>query len=145
MPLLASVKAGPDHSVAVTWKFGDRKGRVETIDLEPAIFAYRSYRPLRNSQGLFGTVHPIDEGNAIGWGDGEIDMAATAVERLAAESMTDAEFKAWLSANNLSYASAGAALGLSRRMVIYDAKDKAIPRYIALACRGYEATMAGRG
>ncbi len=60
-------------------------------------------------------------------------MAATAVERLAEEAMTNAELEAWL-----------AALGLGRRMVIYYAKDRTIPRYIALACRGYEATSSER-
>ena len=139
MPRLARVAADEDHQLVVTWAEGDRDGRTETVDLAPLIFTLRFYRLLRENLELFKTVRLIDNGTAIAWGDGEIDMAATSVERLAEESMTNQDFRDWMSANKLSYSTTSAALGISRRMVAYYAKDTPIPRYIALACQGYEA------
>lgn len=69
-------------------------------------------------------------------------MAATTVERLAEETMTNEEFKNWLKTNKLSYTSAAAALGISRRQAIYYATDKQVPRTIVLACRGLDASRA---
>ena len=68
-------------------------------------------------------------------------MAATTVERLAAERMGNADFRAFLSRHRLTLDGAAAALGLSRRQVAYYAKDKPVPRLVALACLGYERTI----
>ncbi|HUJ83957.1 MAG TPA: MucR family transcriptional regulator, partial [Candidatus Acidoferrales bacterium] len=83
----------------------------------------------------FQTVHIVEGGAAIAWGDGdEIDIAATTVERLADESMTPADFSAFLQRHSLSFDAAAAQLGISRRLVAYYVKEREIPRYIALAC-----------
>jgi hypothetical protein len=63
---------------------GSRAGNRESIDLTPDLLAYRIYRRLRADQSLFETVHLTAGGTAIAWGDrDEIDMPATALERLA--------------------------------------------------------------
>jgi hypothetical protein len=94
------------------------------------------YKPLRDNLDLFKTVHMIEGGSAIAWGDDDaIDMAATSVERLAEEQMTSADFRAWLEQHKLTYDGAAAQLGISRRLVAYYADQRQVPRYIALACR----------
>jgi len=70
---------------------------VETVDLAAHILTFKLYRPLRENRGLFETVHVTADGAAIGWGrDDEIDMPATAVERLATDTMSNDEFAAFL-------------------------------------------------
>jgi hypothetical protein len=105
------------------------------VDLAPLIFSKKIFAPLRDDEPLFRTVHVVEDGAAIAWGvGGEIDMAATTIESLADEIMTPADFAEFLRRNGLSLDSAAAQLGISRRLVGYYAKERAIPRYIALAC-----------
>lgn len=141
MPVMAKAKPGQRFTVAVTWKDGDRKKRADLVDLAPVIMAYKLYRPLRNNRELFEAVKLEDRGTRLVWTD-DIDMAATTVERLANETMTNQDFKDWLDANKLSYSAAAAALGISRRQAIYYAGDKEVPRTIVLACKGFEASRA---
>lgn len=141
MPRISVVKPGPGLTIDVTWEIGSRSGTAECIDLEPDILTYKIYRSLRGAKGrpVFEDVRVTDGGTRLVWPDGT-DMAATSLERLAEESMTNEEFRIFLSANNLSLTAASAQLGISRRQVAYYAKDKEVPRQIALACRGLEAS-----
>ena len=85
----------------------------------------------------------MEDGAAIAWGDGSaIDVAATTIESLAEEAMTPDDFAEFLRRNRLSFNSAAAQLGISRRLVAYYAKERAIPRHIALACAYLEGTKA---
>src|SRR5262249_44181159 len=111
----------------------------ETVDLAPIIMTYRFFRPLRTDRALFETVRVEGWGSAISWNDGQIDMAAASIERLARESMTPGDFRAFLAPHHLSLDAAAAIPGLARRQAAYFAKDKPIPRLVALACAGYEA------
>src|SRR3954465_14728660 len=99
MPRLGAV--APDTSwgdvrgVVVSWIAGPRRDKAEFIDLAPAVFTYKLYQPLRADRDLFRTVHLIEGGAAIAWGDDDaIDMAATTVERLAEEVMQADDFSA---------------------------------------------------
>lgn len=141
MPVIAKADPGPELTVAVTWKDGERKKRADLVDLAPVVMAYKMYQPLRKNRGLFEAVRLEDAGTRLVWTD-DIDMAATTVERLANETMTNDDFKKWLEANKLSYNGAAAALGISRRQAIYYAQDKDVPRTIVLACKGFEASKA---
>ncbi|MBB5753242.1 hypothetical protein [Prosthecomicrobium pneumaticum] len=146
MPRIGAVRAVAPLSVDVEWSAGPRAGRRETVSLAPDLHAYRIYRPLRFDPALFASVHLVDEGAAIAWGsDDAIDMPATSVERLAAEAMSNEEFAAFLSRNRLSLDAAAAELGISRRLVAYYAKDRPVPRHIALACAHIELRRAGGG
>lgn len=53
----------------------------------------------------------------------------------------DAEgFSAWMDRNGLSLSTAADALGMTRRMMAhYRTGSRAIPRVVALACKGWEA------
>jgi predicted transcriptional regulator len=135
MPSIGKVAASDATHVRVTWNRGSHKGTTAEVDVAPLIYSKKVFVPLRNDPALFQTVHIVEGGAAIAWGDDDqIDMAATTVERLADESMTPADFSAFLQRHSLSLDAAAAHLGISRRLVAYYAKDREIPRYIALAC-----------
>lgn len=140
MPKLASVRPYGKSSIRIEWKAGTRAGTNEIVDLSPLINSFKFYKDLRSDARLFKTVHLIDRGEAIAWGDGEIDMAATSIERLAEEAMTSADFERFLEAHDLTHGSMAALLGRSRRQIVNYAKGhKKIPRLVALACYGLAA------
>ena len=141
MPRLASVRPAGNLAVVVTWRRGARVHRTETVDLAPLICSFKFYRNLRKDEALFETVHLIENGQAIAWGDeDEIDMAATSIERLAEEALTSEELREFLEREKLTQESAAALLGYSRRQIAhYLAGDKPIPRVFALACRALAA------
>ena len=145
LPRLAAVRPLDGRRIAVKWANGSRAGATEEVDLAPVIMTLRFYAPLRDDPHLFGTVELVDDGHTLVWGDGRIDMAATTVERLAREGMTNADFRAFLRRHRLTLDGAGAALGLSRRQIAYYAKDRPVPRLVALACLGYEGTRGRKG
>ncbi len=144
-PAIASLEVvdGQRRLIAVRWAAGKRLGRTDQVDLSPLIDAYRFYAPLRKDPSLFGTAHLIDDGYAIAWGDGDIDMSATSVERLAEEAMTGADFRAFLNRHSLTHQAAASALGRSKRQIEHYLQDEAIPRTVVLACFGYEARRGG--
>lgn len=141
LPEIRSVQCCPGRFIlAVTWKAGG--GAV--VNLAPDIFTFKAYARLRDDEELFKTAHVVADGAAVAWGsDDGIDMPATAIERLAGEEMSTADFQAFLTAHKLTRDAAAAQLGISRRMVGYYAQGHEIPRYIALAC-AYLAANAGR-
>jgi len=134
MPVISNVTPHGDTSLAVTWAAGNREGQIDLVDLAPVIFTFKLYQPLRENARAFHDVRVSDDGAALEWAAGDIDMPATTIERLAEEQMTPADFKDFLIRNGLTYDSAAAQLGISRRLVAYYANNKKVPRYIALAC-----------
>jgi hypothetical protein len=139
MPLLASISALGGFEVKTRWV----SGHDNVVDLAPVILTHKFYQPLRGDANLFRTIHIIEDGAAVAWGkDDAIDMAAATIERLAQEMMTQEAFAAWLKRNNLTFDSAAAALGVSRRLIAYYASGQPIPRYIALACRAIDSELA---
>jgi len=142
LPQIAQVRSAGGLSVTVSWERGLRAGSTETVDLAPVVRTLRFYAPLRQDAALFATVAVEDDGTALSWDGGRIDMAAITVERLAGEAMSADGFRAFLSRHRLTLDAAAAILGISRRQVAYFAKGKPVPRLVALACAGYEA---GRG
>ncbi|HEY7669433.1 MAG TPA: helix-turn-helix domain-containing protein [Hyphomicrobium sp.] len=139
MPKLASIRPVDKSSIRVAWKAGPRAGKRETVDLSPLIHSFKFYKPLRSNAKLFRSVELVDGGEAIAWGDGDIDMAATSIERLAEEAMTSVEFRNFLKARKLTQEAAAALLGRSRRQIANYLKGEKIPRLVALACFGLEA------
>lgn len=135
LPRIDAVTAVAPAKVVVTWSGTTREGATETVDLAPMLFAFKLYKPLRDDPGAFGSVHVAAHGSTIAWGeDEEIDMSAGAVEELAEQAMTTADFKAFLKRHGLTLEAAAAQLGIGRRLVAYYAGGRDIPRVIALAC-----------
>lgn len=140
LPRIASVASLEGLVVSVVWA-GHPQPAI--VDLAPDILTFKTYAPLRDDPALFETVHVISGGAALGWGvDDGIDMPATAVERLAEEVMSTADFQAFLKRTNLTWDAAAAQFGISRRLVGYYASGQPVPRYIALACAYLEARTA---
>ena len=80
---IAKLRVAVDLRLAVEWAEGARAGRSDEVDLAPAVNSYKLYRPLSGNAALFATAHLIDDGHAVAWGDGEIDMLADTIETLA--------------------------------------------------------------
>ena len=81
------------------------------------------------------TVHAIDEGTAIPWGDGEVDMAATSVLNPAEQSMTPADFSGFMKRHSFTFDRVAAELGTSKRLAAYYAAGRSVPQSIAMACK----------
>lgn len=135
LPRLRAVSFHSGYQVAVKWDHATRSGSLDIVDLAPLLFRLKFYAPLRENPVLLSTVHVINEGSAIAWGgDDELDMAATSVLRLAEEVMTAADFGAFMKRHDFTFGRVAAELGISPRLAAYYAKERAVPRYIALAC-----------
>jgi len=141
MPRLRAIRPAQGLAVEVEWDRGPRSGRSERVDLSPVVMTLRVFRPLRNDRSLFERVRLLDDGTAIGWGEDDLEMSVLTLERLASESMDNAEFRRFLERHGLTLDGAAAVLGIGRRMAAYFAADRPIPRTVALACRGYEAAL----
>src|SRR3954454_24555761 len=114
MPRMGGVRAVDANTILVNWIEGARSGRTEAINLSPLLDSYKAYTPLRRNKPLFATVHIIDNGNAIAWGDDNaIDMPATSIERLAEEAMTSDDFYEFMKRNHLTHDAAASVLGRS--------------------------------
>jgi hypothetical protein len=144
LPRLAAVKPGDrPYEVIVTWSEGGRVDLTDVIDLAPIILTFKVFRPLRDDALLFRTVRLGEWGASLVWdGNPDLDIGADAVEDLAEEAMTSAEFSAFLERCGLSFDAAAAQLGISRRLVAYYASGRIIPRHIALACRYLDQILA---
>jgi hypothetical protein len=140
---IANMRVTGDMRLAVDWAEGLRAGKSDEVDLAPAINSYKFYRPLRGNAALFDTAHLIDDGYAVAWGDGNVDMSADTIETLAQETMTPQVFAAFMERNKLTQGAAAALLGRSRRQIAYYLNPGPVPRVIALACHGFEA-LRGR-
>jgi hypothetical protein len=140
LPRLASVAHSDGFKFSVSWSNGGCAE--ELVDLAPVILRYKAFRPLRDDPELLRTARVVDEGRAIQWANEDaLEIAAATVERLAAETMTPADFREWMQRHGFSLDSAAAELGISRRLVAYYARSRSIPRYIALATRYISETV----
>jgi hypothetical protein len=146
LPKLASVEpANGPTSVSVVWASGSRAGMTEIIDLAPMIYTFKVFRPLRDDPALFRTVRLGEWGASIVWeGHDDLDIGADALEELACEQMTPTDFQAFMKRHGFSYDATAAALGISRRLVAYYARERIVPRTVALACKYIDLTKAGR-
>jgi hypothetical protein len=92
LPRISRIRAFPDFRVSVIWAEGSRTGAADTVDLAPVINTHKFYRPLRKNKKLFRTAHLVDDGHAIAWGDGTIDMSAELIEDIADQAMSPKDF-----------------------------------------------------
>jgi hypothetical protein len=143
MPLIGEVSPIGPYSISVAWSGGRRNAEKANIDLAPLILTRKALAPLRDNKRLFDSVHVIEDGSAIAWGENDqFDISAVAIESLADEVMTTAQFSEFLRRHSLSFDAAAAQLGISRRLVAYYAKERQIPRYIALACAYLDQSLS---
>src|SRR5581483_8939648 len=84
MPKVAAVEVIDHLVIRVQWSEGTRQNRSDVVDLSPMINTFRLYRPLRDNEALFRTIHLIEGGRILAWGDDDsIDMLVDNVQELA--------------------------------------------------------------
>lgn len=142
-PRLAAVEALTGYRLRLTF----RNGSVMTVDKREAVFSKRGLAPLRD-ENEFARVC-IDEGAgwSAEWPDHDIQIGADTLWLDAqAQNAPDENtriFAQWRARNGLSLAQAAQALGMTTRtMSAYGTGDRPVPRYIALAVKGWEAERA---
>jgi hypothetical protein len=123
------------HRLALTWSDGTQA----EVELGGSPFE-RLADPVEFARAEIG-----EWGQSVTWPSGaEIGAERLWLETLSATGHADArDFLEWRLRHGLSLSKAAEALGLSRRMVAYYSNgEKAVPKSIMLACRGWEASRA---
>jgi hypothetical protein len=133
---IASVKHAGEYKLRLRWM----SGKTMTVDLSEPVHRLKGMRPLRD-QAAFARAAKGEGGHSIVW-PGEIDMGADRLWELSLEQnghLDTVEFIRWRWRYGLSLSDAAEALGLSRRQVAYYASgERAVPRTVLLACKGWE-------
>jgi hypothetical protein len=133
---VATVKTTGDYALRVRWT----NDRTMHVDLNEMVHRLKGLRPLRDTK-LFARAVLGEGGHSVAW-PGELDVGAGRLFELALEQngrADAAEFIRWRWKHGLSLSAAAEALGLSRRQVAYYLSgEREVPRYILLACKGWE-------
>jgi hypothetical protein len=121
-------------------------GRVLQVDLSDLARRLDAFAPLE-SPSEFATARVTDFGWTLEWNCG----ASLDSDRLLEMSLEqgglaeNVRFRRWQDAHGLSLAEAADAIGITRRTVSqYRTGARPVPRYIALACKGWEAEQHHR-
>jgi hypothetical protein len=139
LPRIAEIEPLPEASLRIVWANGSRAGREDVVDLSPAIYSYKIFRPLRGNEELFSTARLVEDGDVVAWNGDDLEMTADLLQALAEETMTPEDFVAFLARHKLTQEEAGVLLGRSRRQIANYVSVGPIPRVVALACYGFEA------
>ncbi|MEP7243203.1 MAG: helix-turn-helix transcriptional regulator [Gammaproteobacteria bacterium] len=134
---IASVKYADEYKLRLRWV----SGKTMVVDLSEPVHRLKGLRPLRN-QPAFTRAAKGEGGHSVVW-PGEIGMGADRLWEMSLEQnghLDAVEFIRWRWRYGLSLSDAADALGLSRRQVAYYASgERAVPRTVLLACKGWEA------
>lgn len=143
LPRFSKVSVDEGFRLMITWVGQEEGTAPAVIDLAPAIFRYRIDAPLRDDPDLFRTARITDDGFAIAWDLDELDLSSTTVADLAEQAMSPSDFSAFVKRNGYTLDSVAAESGISRRPAADYAKEREIPRHIALACRYLDQAGVG--
>jgi hypothetical protein len=134
---IADVQPMDNYTLHLKWQ----NGRRLPVDLAEPIHRLKGLRPLR-APAVFARAEVGEGGHNVVW-PGDLDMGAARLWELALEQnghADAAEFIRWRWRHGLSLSAAADALGISRRQVAYYASgEEPVPRYMLLACKGWEA------
>ena len=138
-PRLAAVKALSGHRLRLT--FVD--GSIHTVSLAGEFDRFPGLAPLRNPKAFARAVVIHVEGWTVEWPALDIQIGADTLWLDAqAQNAPDANtrlFAQWRARHRLSLTEAAKALGMTpRTMSAYGSGSRPVPRYIALACKGWE-------
>jgi hypothetical protein len=144
-PRLRAVQALPDYRLRMT--FID--GTVLTIDKKETVFTKLGLRPLRDPAAFAQACLAEDCGWAVEWPALDIQIGADTLwldaQAQNAPDENTRTFAQWRARYGLSLADAARALGMTTRtMSAYGTGARPVPRYIALACKGWEAEHTQR-
>jgi hypothetical protein len=139
MRTIVAAKVKSPATLVLRWSDGTRAD----VDLS-AMLRDKRLRVLREPSE-FSRVRIGEWGHSLEWPSGvELGADSLWLETLSATGHGDARaFLEWRLRHGLSLAKTADALGLSRRMVAYYSNgEKAIPKSILLACKGWEVSHA---
>lgn len=138
-PRLATVTALPGFTLSLSFIDGSR----HTVSLAEDVVNLPGLKPLQDDNAFAGVVI-ADGGWVVEWPAFDIQIGADTLwldaQAQSANDPATREFLAWRSRNGLSLSSAASAIGLTPRTVsAYGTGKRPVPRYIVLACKGWEA------
>lgn len=81
LPRIASFEPLGQRVCRITW----RHGTMDEVDLMPALVSRRGFRRLLDDESLFERGAVNEDGNAIEWGQGVLELSAIWIARLANE------------------------------------------------------------
>lgn len=123
-------------------------GVVMTLDFGPLCAESPGLAPLRDPAAFAGAVLDAD-GWLVEWPDLDIQIGADTLwldaQAQQAPDENTRDFAHWRARHGLSLTQAARALGLTARTIsAYGTGARPVPRYIALACKGWEVERQGR-
>lgn len=134
---ISGVKHVGEYKLRLRWV----SGKAMTVDLSEPVRRLKGLRSLRD-EAVFARAAKGEGGHSVVW-PGEVDMGADRLWEMSLEQnghLDAVEFIRWRWRYGLSLSEAAEALGLSRRQVAYYASgERAVPRTVLLACKGWEA------
>ena len=138
--VLTAVEARPERRLRLTYA----DGQTLEADLRPWIDTTGALTALADP-ALFVQAKVGLAGRSVDWIEGTLDLGADNLRNLAVEQaggIGHERIWTWLHETGLTLEQAAAALGISRRMLIYYRDgEKPVPRSIWLACLGWEAVL----
>lgn len=139
---IVSVNAESAMNVSVSYS----DGRTVRINVRQLSERLEVFAPLADPQE-FATAKVADFGWSLEWDCGAtLDSDRVLEIFLEQEGMPEnVRFRQWQDAHHLSLSEAALAIGLTRRTISkYRTGSSPVPRYIALACKGWEAEQQGK-
>ncbi len=142
-PRLQAVQALPNYQLRLT--FVDSS--VYTVSLAGEFEKFPALAPLRDVSAFARACIIEGEGWAVEWPEQDIQIGADTLWLDArAQNAVDENtriFTQWRSHNALTLPQAAKALGMTTRtMSAYGTGARPVPRYVALACKGWDAEQA---
>lgn len=139
-PRFTALKALPGHKLHMTFIDGTEA----TVDFTPFFDESPGLAPLRDAKAFAQVCIGEDAGWTAEWPHLDIQIGADTLWLDAqAQNAPDENtriFAQWRARNGLSLAQAAEALGMTARtMSAYGSGNRPVPRYIALAVKGWEA------
>ncbi|WP_082765890.1 DUF2442 domain-containing protein [Azotobacter vinelandii] len=141
-PRLLAVQARPGHRLELT--FVD--GRRFDLDMREDVAKYPGLKPLQDARAFAGAALG-DDGWTVEWPALDIQIGADtlyldALAQAAPDENTRI-FIDWRSRTGFGLEQAATALGVAARTISrYSNGREVVPRYLALACKGWEAMQA---
>ncbi|MFC0709235.1 DUF2442 domain-containing protein [Azorhizophilus paspali] len=141
-PRLLAVQACPGHRLELT--FID--GRHFVLDMREDVAKFPGLKPLQNARAFVGAALG-DDGWAVEWPALDIQIGADtlyldALAQAAPDENTRI-FIGWRARTGFGLEQAASALGVATRTISrYSNGREVVPRYLALACKGWEAIQA---
>lgn len=144
-PRLTAVEPLPNYKMRLFFT----NGSVFIVSLADDLEKFPGLAPLRDPLVFSQATIIPGEGWTVEWPEQDIQIGADTLWLDAqAQNAPDENtriFAEWRAKNGLSLADAACALGMTKRTVsAYGTGARPVPRYIALACKGWEAEQARR-